>query len=55
MILGNLPINIHTGSIDLFSDATFLLSDITCDDIFLSTLISGQITNVSFSELYEER
>jgi len=45
----------HTDSIDLSTDVAFLISYINTDDIFLWTLLSGQITNISFSELYDRR
>jgi len=55
MILDTTEIISNKNSIRLFNDAAFLLSYINSNDIFLWTLLSGQITTTSFSDLYENR
>jgi hypothetical protein len=55
VILDNPEMTTHTDSIDLFNDAAFLTSYINSNDILLLPLVSGQITNTSFSDLYQKR
>jgi hypothetical protein len=45
----------HTNSIDLSSDLDFLIGYISTKDVLLFLLVSGRITNSSFSDLYEKR
>ena len=46
---------VHTSSVDLSSDANFLYEYIPTSNPFVGFLLSHQITNESFTDLYKKR
>jgi len=51
--LSSMPV--HTSSVDLSSDANFLYEYIPTSNPFVGFLLSHQITNESFTDLYKKR